>query len=53
MVRKKSTNKSTKVIDDRVKFALSSDNPDIVFDLRELGTGKAGKYDAFWEALSI
>ena len=47
-----STNKSTQLIDDRVAFALASEDPGVVFDLTELGTGKAGKYDAFLEALS-
>ena len=38
-----------KLVDERIKFLLSSDDPDLVWDLRSLNEGQKGKYDLFWE----
>ena len=35
-------------IDERIKEALSSEDLDIIIDMRELNEGRVAKYDTFW-----
>ena len=36
-------------VDKRVKIYVEMEDPDIVFDLHELQSGKASKFDLFWD----
>ena len=36
-------------VDKRVKLFVEMEDPDVVMDLRELLSGKASKFDIFWE----
>ena len=36
-------------VDKRVKLFVEMEDPDVVMDLRELLSGKASKFDVFWE----
>ena len=36
-------------VNERVKLALELGDPEITIDLREHGSGRARKYDAFWK----
>ena len=38
-------------VDERLKLAIESGDPDLVYDLRELNLGHHSKYDEFWEGL--
>ena len=44
-----SNTNAEKLVDECIKFLLSSDDPDLVWDLRLLNEGQKGKYDLFWE----
>ena len=36
-------------LDERVKMYVEMEDEDIVYDLRELQSGKKSKFDAFWD----
>ena len=44
-------NKVSKETDERLKLALSSGDPSIVYDLCELNLGRHAKYDDFWDGV--
>ena len=44
-------NKVSKETDERLKLALTSGDPSIVYDLRGLNLGRHAKYDDFWDVI--
>ena len=44
-------NKISKETDERLKLALTSGDPSMVYDLRELNLGSHAKYDDFWDGV--
>ena len=38
-----------KAVDDRLRFVLTGDDPDLVWDLRELNSGRPEQFSRFWE----
>ena len=44
-------NLSTQQLDIRLNMALETEDPDIVFDLRELNGNKSDKYSVFWATM--
>ena len=44
-------NLSTQQLDIRLNMALETEDPDIIFDLRELNGNKSDKYSVFWATM--
>ena len=47
----KSASKTSQAVDERLKMALASGDPNLVVDLREHNSGRREKYTPFWDAL--
>ena len=46
-----SSHTKSKKVDARIRLGLMSQDPDFVYDLRELNSGRPEKYGQFWEGL--